>query len=326
MTRVGVGILALVATLAAAAPVLAPNDPATPFVNRAYAPPTRIHLRDLDGWHAPFIYRQVLADRVLRRYVDDTSTRVPLQWWRDGRLFGDGTDSGPMLVLGADPLGRDIFSRLLFGARLSLGVTALGAAGALMIGAVVGALAGVAGGWLEAVLMWIADFMLVLPAVYLLLVLRAVMPLSLGWTTIFALMAVLFAAAGWPQVARGVRGIVATERTRDYAQAARAIGAGPFRLVGHLLPAASGFLAVELVLLVPAMLVAEATLSYLGLGFPPERPSWGTMLQDTANVRLLADAPWLLAPAALLFIVVLGLQLVLGARSERTLLKAASRS
>ncbi len=326
MTRVGVGILALVATFAAAAPVLAPNDPATPFVNRAYAPPTRIHLRDLDGWHAPFIYRQVLADRVLRRYVDDTSTRVPLQWWRDGRLFGAGTDSGPMLVLGADPLGRDIFSRLLFGARLSLGVTALGAAGALMIGAIVGGLAGVGGGWLEAVLMWIADFMLVLPAVYLLLVLRAVMPLSLGWTTIFALMAGLFAAAGWPHVARGVRGIVSTERTRDYAQAARAIGAGPFRLVGHLLPAASGFLAVELVLLVPAMLVAEATLSYLGLGFPAERPSWGTMLQDAANVRMAADAPWLLAPAALLFIVVLGLQLVLGARSERTLLKAASRS
>lgn len=326
MRRLGFGILVLVAAIAAAAPILAPNDPSTPFSNRSYAPPTRIHLRDVDGWHAPFIYRQVLADRVLRQYVADTSARVPLQWWRDGRLFGVGTDGGPMLVLGADSLGRDIFSRLIHGARLSLGVTALGAAGALMIGAAVGALAGVAGGWLETALMWIADFMLVLPAVYLLLVLRAVMPLSLGWTTIFALMALLFAAAGWPPVARGVRSIVATERTRDYAQAARAIGAGPFRLVRHLLPAASGFLVVELVLLVPAMLVAEATLSYLGLGFPAERPSWGTMLQDTNNVSLLADSPWLLAPAALLFIVVLGLQLVLGARSERTLLKAASRS
>jgi peptide/nickel transport system permease protein len=231
-----------------------------------------------------------------------------------------------MLVLGADPLGRDIFSRLVYGARLSLGVTGLGAAGALAIGAAVGALAGVAGGLLEAVLMGIADFMLVLPAVYLLLVLRAVMPLSLEWTTVFVLMAVLFAAAGWPRVARGVRGIVATERTRDYAQAARAIGAGPIRLAGHLLPAASGFLVVELVLLVPAMLVAEATLSYLGLGFPAERPSWGTMLQDAANVQLLRDTPWLIAPAALLFVVVLGLQLVLGPRRERTMLTAASRS
>ncbi|HEY6357009.1 MAG TPA: hypothetical protein VIX35_02120, partial [Vicinamibacterales bacterium] len=107
MTRVGLGILALVAAFAAAAPGLAPNDPATPFPNRAYAPPTRIHLRDVDGWHAPFFYRQVLVDRVLRRYVDDASTRIPLQWWRDGRLFGVGTDGGPMLLLGADPLGRD---------------------------------------------------------------------------------------------------------------------------------------------------------------------------------------------------------------------------
>jgi peptide/nickel transport system permease protein len=326
MRRLGLGILALVGAVAVAAPVLSPNDPSTPFSNRAYAPPTRIHMHDATGWHAPFIYRQVLADRVLRQYVDDTSSRVPLEWWRDGRVVGVATDAGPMLVLGADPLGRDIFSRLVYGARLSLGVTGLGAAGALVIGAAVGALAGVAGGWLETALMGIADFMLVLPAVYLLLVLRALMPLSLGWTTIFGLMAVLFAAAGWPRVARGVRGIVATERTRDYAQAARAIGAGPFRLAGHLLPAASGFLAVELVLLVPAMLVAEATLSYLGLGFPPERPSWGTMLQDAANVQLLAGTPWLIAPAALLFLVVLGLQLVLGARSERTMLRAASHS
>jgi len=144
--------------------------------------------------------------------------------------------------------------------------------------------------------------------------------------TVFSLMAVLFAAAGWPGVARGVRGIVVTERARDYAQAARAIGAGPIRLVRHVLPAAKGFLAVELVLLVPAMLISETTLSFLGLGFPVDRPSWGTMLQGAGNVALLPDAPWLLAPAVMLFVVVLGLQLVLGPRAERTTLTVASRS
>jgi len=326
MTRAGVIVLAAIALFAAAAPILAPNDPATPFVDRGYAPPTHVHVSDTSGWHAPFIYRQVLVDRVDRRYVEDTSTRFPIQWWRGGRLMSVDLAGGPLLLLGADAIGRDVFSGLAYGARLSLGVTLVGAVGALLVGAVVGALAGLAGGFLESSLMWLADFMLVLPPIYLLLVVRAKMPLSLDVAPVFTLMAVLFAAAGWPVVARGVRGIVATERARDYTQAARAIGAGPIRLIRHVLPAAKGFLAVELVLLVPAMLIAEATLSFLGLGFPADRPSWGTMLQGAGNVPLLPEAPWLLAPAVMLFVVVLGLQLVLGPRAERTALTVASRS
>lgn len=326
MTRIGLIVLALVAVLAMAAPVLAPNDPAMPFADRTYAPPTRVHVADGSGWHAPFIYRQVLVDRVDRRYAEDTSARFPVAWFRGGHLMSVDANAGPLLLLGADALGRDVFSGLAHGARLSLGVTLLGAVGALLVGATIGAWAGVAGGVVEACLMWLADFMLVLPAIYLLLVARAAMPLVLGVATVFSLMAVLFAAAGWPGVARGVRGIVVTERARDYAQAARAIGAGPIRLVRHVLPAAKGFLAVELVLLVPAMLISETTLSFLGLGFPVDRPSWGTMLQGAGNVALLPDAPWLLAPAVMLFVVVLGLQLVLGPRAERTTLTVASRS
>lgn len=326
MTRVGATLLALVASLSIGAPYLAPNDPSLPFADRVYAPPTRIYVHDAGGWRAPFIYQTVVTDRLLRQFGEDTSRRVPLRWGRDGLLVTTDRGVGPLLLLGADALGRDIFSRLLFGTRLSLSVAVLGAGGSLVFGAIAGALAGVLGGVIEAALMWLADFMLVLPAIYLLLVLRAEMPLSLHWSTVFLLMASLFAAAGWPFVARGVRGIVATERSRDYAQAARAIGAGPFRLIRHLLPAARGFLMVEVVLLVPALLIAEATLSYLGLGFPDAQPSLGTMLQQTTNVRLLAAAPWLLAPAGLLFVVVLGLQLLVGPRSEQALLRAASRS
>jgi peptide/nickel transport system permease protein len=252
----------------------------------------------------------VLEDRLRRTYRDDLSSPVPLRFLRDGRLMSVDQGRGPLLIFGADTIGRDVFARLLFGARLSLGVTLAGTVGAMAVGALVGAVAGACGGWLETMLMGVADFMLVLPAVYLVLVLRAALPLSLGWTTVWISMAALFAAAGWPRVARGVRGIVATERTRDYAQAARAIGVGPVRFIGHLLPAARGFLGVELVLLVPAMLIAEVTLSYLGLGFSGGTASWGTMLQDITNVPMLADAPWLLAPAAGLFVVVFGLQLV----------------
>ena len=142
------------------------------------------------------------------------------------------------------------------------------------------------------------------------LVLRGQLPQALTGWQIFLLLASLFALTAWPHAARGVRSIVAVERTRDYAEAARAMGAGPVRLLLHLLPAARGFLAVEVVLLVPALLVAEATVSYLGLGFPEASASLGTLLQDAARVNVLSDAPWVLAPAASLFLVTLGLHLV----------------
>jgi peptide/nickel transport system permease protein len=113
-----------------------------------------------------------------------------------------------------------------------------------------------------------------------------------------------------------VRAIVRSERRLDYASAAEALGAGAWRLLfRHLLPAARGFIAVEMTLLVPAFIVAEATLSYVGLGFPDPMPSWGTMLHDATSVRLFADFPWLLSPAAAMFFVVLGLNLAL--QSER---------
>ena len=313
LRSVGRGLLLLLAAVAVAAPLLAPNDPNQLFADRVYAPPSRVHLRDESGFRAPFVYRQTLDNRLLRTYRNDRAAPVALSWFSGGRVVTAGGGDGSLLVLGADALGRDIFSRLLYGARWSLGVAALGA--------LVGGMAGTFGGRTDSVLMTTADFLLVLPGAYLVLVLRAALPLVLSRGEVFWLMALLFSAAGWPHVARGVRAIVATERQRDYAEAARAAGAGRFRLMRQLVPASRGFLAVEAVLLVPALLVAEATVSYLGLGFPEPTPSWGTMLQDAANVGLLVDAPWMLAPAAALFVAVLAVHLAGGSHApERALL------
>jgi len=315
VTRV-VGLAVLVVAIVAAlgAPVLAPHAGDQSFRGLLNAPPTRPHVRGDDGtWHRPFIYRWTLVNQLEQRYEEDRSARVPLAWLSGGRLV-QSADEGraPLLLVGADSYGRDVFSRMLFGARISLGLALVAALGATLIGSAVGGMAGYVGGATDDLLMRASDFLIVLPAMYVVLALRAVLPLVLAPSTVFLLLSVIFAVVGAPFIARGVRAIVRSERTLDYASAASALGAGHLRLLArHLLPAARGFVAVELTLLVPAFIVAEATLSYVGLGFPDPMASWGTMLHDASNVRAFADFPWLLAPAAAIFLVVLGLNLVL---------------
>ncbi len=316
--RLGATLLIALAGFAVLAPFIAPNDPTASFSDKVYAPPMRVRILDRGGIKAPFVYQQVLEDRLSRRYRDSSATPLTLKWLTDGRLVTLDSDQGPLLVLGGDALGRDVFSRVVYGARLSFAIAVLGVAGALVLGALIGGLAGSAGGGVESSLMFVADFFLVLPGAYLVLVLRGALPLVLSATEIFFLMAVLFTVAAWPHAARGVRAIVATERQREYAMAARAAGAGPIRLMLHLLPSARSFLGVEIMLLIPALLIAEATVSYLGLGFSARTPSLGTMLQDAANVSVMRDAPWLLAPAATLFLVVLAVQLIVWSAGPAT--------
>jgi peptide/nickel transport system permease protein len=312
----GTALLIAAALLALVAPAFAPHDPAAQFADRAYAPPTRIHIRDSAGFRAPFFYKKTLVNRLAREYADDTSTPVAIRWFSGGRLFTSADATEPLLLLGADQIGRDVFSRFASGARWSLGVAALGVVGALLLGTLIGGLAGTAGGRTDAALMSVSDWLLAMPGAYLVLVMRGALPLVLSTSQTFALMSALFTFATWPHVARGVRGIVSAERARDYAEAARASGAGLWRLMSQLVPAARGFLAVEIVLLVPALLVAEATVSYLGLGFTDASASWGTLLGDAANVSVLDDAPWLLAPAAGIFLVALIAQAA-GSRTAR---------
>jgi peptide/nickel transport system permease protein len=311
-----IALLAAAAVIALVAPAFAPNSPTAQFPDRAYAPPSRIHFNGL----TPFVYRLKLVNRVGRIYAEDTEATVNLRWFTEGRIVSTSAPSAPsassepaasaepLLLLGGDAIGRDVLSRLLYGARWSLGVTAIAVLAALLFGAFVGGLAGTLGGRADAALMGVSDWLLAVPGAYLVLVLRGALPLVISAGETFVLMAALFAFAAWPHVARGVRGIVSAERRRDYAEAARASGASNWRLMTELLPAARGFLAVEIVLLVPALLVAEATVSYLGLGFPDEAASWGTLLRDAANVRVMSEAPWLLAPAAGVFIVALAAQ------------------
>jgi peptide/nickel transport system permease protein len=291
-------LLVTLGALALVAPALAPYDPARAFRDYLHAPPMRPHLGE-----GARVHPLVLVDRLEQRFEAVPDRLVPLPW--------AGGDE-PVFLLGADSFGRDVLSRLLAAARLSVGLGLVSVAGALLIGAMAGAWAGYRGGWVDDLVMRAADFVLVLPVLYVVLVLRAVLPLVLPVGTVFAIMAAIFTAVGWPIVAKGVRAIVATEREREYVVASRSLGAGGAAIVGrHLLPACAGYLAVQASLLLPAFILAEATLSYVGLGFPDSAASWGTMLADASNISSIERFPWTLAPAAAIFAVTLVTNLTL---------------
>src|SRR5262245_40584907 len=226
MTRAVVAPPATAVLIAAAAPWLAPNPPDRQFTTYFYAPPTSLHF---DGGDGTYFFPLRLVNRLERRFeeVRDRPVRIA---WLSGHLVTSTDDREPLLLLGADSYGRDIFSRLLYGARASLGLALLATFAAMIIGAAVGGIAGYAGGVVDEVLSRLSDFVLVLPAIYVVLALRAVMPLVLPPRDVFVLLVGIFGLVGWPVVARGVRGIVASEREREYVSAGRALGAGSLRL------------------------------------------------------------------------------------------------
>ncbi len=315
--RIGAALLTGLVALAVGAPLITAHDPLRQFPDYENAPPMRPHLISADGRLAwPFVRPVRLVNRLERRF-ETMADEVPVRWFRGGVLWSIDESNGPWLPLGSDPLGRDVLSRLLFGARLSLAVAFTASLAALALGVVVGGVAGFTGGRVETGLMAVTDFVLVLPAIYVVLALRAAMPLVLSVTQVFWTLTLVLAAAGWPLVARGVRGIIVAEKRKEYAEAAYSQGASPSRiLLRHLLPATTGFLIGIETLMVPAFVVSEGTLSLVGLGFPVPAASWGAMLREAWQGAAFADAPWLMSPAAALALTVLAMQLLSSNRTR----------
>ncbi len=304
MTRRVRWLLGVFGLLALIAPWLAPYDPAQTFRGYWHAPP--MPPRITEGLRA---HPVVLVDRVAQRFEVDRTRVVPLPW---------GTqETDPVFLLGADRSGRDVFSRLLTGTRMSIGLGLFAVLGVTVAGVLLGGLAGMAPGWVDEAIMRTADFVLALPMLFVVVALRAALPLVLDTRAVFTLMMIIFVVVGWPFIARGVRAIVVQERQREYVLAARAAGAGHGRVFWrHVLPACVGYVAVQASVLLPAFILAEASLSFLGLGFPDTLPTWGTMLRDAADVNALTRFPWTLSPAVAIVAVTLVTNLLLQPRGR----------
>ncbi len=211
-----------------------------------------------------------------------------------------------LALLGTDRYGRDQLSRLLYGARISLGAGLLAGLLAVGVGLILGLVAGFYGGWVDAVLMRAVDLFLALPWFYLLLAVRAFLPLDLGPHATVGVLVLLLGGLGWAQPARLIRGVTLSAKERDYLLAAQGFGASDFHLLRHhLLPEALGVALTQLLLRIPRFVLAEATLSFLGLGVAEPTPSWGNMLSALASIPMLLNATWLAFPAFMLMVTIL---------------------
>jgi len=296
-------VLLLLYATAAAAPWVALYPPNRQHRDAPNAPPMRLHLNPPARWSEGLLYvhPQEMVDSLRRRYVVDESRRIALAFGSRGHLLAPADPDACVFLVGSDALGRDLFSRLVYGARVSLSVGLVGVVISTVFGMAIGVVAGYLGGRTDDLLMRLCEVMMALPAFYFLLALSAVIPPGLSPAETFLIIVALMSFIRWAGFARVVRGIVASVRQLEYVQAARALGAGTPRILWrHVVPAARGYAIVTSTLAIPGFILGESALSLLGLGVQEPSTSWGALLSDAQNLTNLDRYPWILAPGVLI--------------------------
>lgn len=286
----------------------APYRPAEQHRDFAYAPPTRLHFVDQTGkiHLRPFVYGILPSDTDSFQYSEDKAHEYALHFFErtSGFHLFSVDEPGQVFLLGTDGYGRDIFSRILYGGRLSLAAAILATLLSLLIGTVLGAIAGYFGGAADTIVMRGAELGLSIPWLYLLLAIRAALPLHIPATETFLLVSALIGLIGWARPARLIRGVVLSAKERSFVAAARGFGASEWYLLyRHVLPQAAGIVITQAVILVPHFVTAEATLSFLGLGMAEPLASWGNMLASFQQFEVMSSYWWMAAPAIALVMV-----------------------
>jgi peptide/nickel transport system permease protein len=315
---------------------LAPYDPEVQNRDFPFAPPTRLHFVDASGHLGlrPFVCALRELPGKAEVYEEDCTRAIPVRFFL--RDTGPFSRSGPHLfgveppgylfLLGTDSLGRDQFSRLLYGGRISLFSGLLAGALSLGLALTLGAIAGFYGRWLDEIIMRGAELLLALPWLYCLLALRAFLPLDTSPGETLFLVVVVIGLRGWARPARLIRGVALSARERDYVLAARGFGASGFYLLyRHVLPQTFGVALTQAALLIPQYTLAEVALSFLGLGIGEPTASWGNMLANLQHYRVLASYWWMSLPGLILITIFLGYYVLANALHESFHIKNAVR-
>jgi len=221
-------------------------------------------------------------------------------------LFGTGDEHYPVYLLGTDQFGRDVLSRLLYGSQISLSIGIIGILLSFTFGMIIGGISGYFSGWTDTVIMRLCELIMSIPALYLIISLRATFPPSMSSAQVYAMIIIILSFIGWASMARVIRGMALSLREQQFVLAARSLGQSHLRIiVRHILPNTFSYVIVAATLSVPYYILGEVVLSFLGVGIQEPNASWGNMLTAAQNTEYLRNFPWLLAPGAAIFITVL---------------------
>ena len=290
----------------------------TKYIN---CPPQKIHFFDEKGFHfPPFVYGikgGLDRETFEMKYTEDKTKKYPIHFFVHGdkyrfwNLFQTdihflGVKQGTLFLFGTDSLGRDVFSRNLYAARISLSIGFVGVALSFVLGSILGGVSGYFGGAADMIIQRVIEFLISLPTIPLWMALSAALPRTWSPIKVYFGITIIFSLIGWCGLARVVRGKLLDLREEDFAMAAKIAGASDGKIImRHLLPSFLSYLIVSLTLAVPYMILGETALSFLGLGIRAPAVSWGTLLKDAQDVQTVVFCPWLLIPGLFVIITVL---------------------
>lgn len=293
----------------------------------AYVPPSKVFTIDQNGkLSKPYTYnyiREFNPQTLEIEYNLDRSQKHYIKFFSQGEPYKFlglipmkrhlvTTDAnGRLFLLGTDINGRDVFSRLLFGGRISMTIGFLALFFLFPIGLLYGGISGYFGGKIDMIMMRFAEAVMSIPSFYLLIILASILPSGMTSTQRFLLIVIILALIGWAGFARVVRGMVLSIKNQEYIQAAQSIGASKMRIITkHILPQTTSFVIVAMTLSIPSYILSESGLSFLGLGIQQPDASWGNMLKEAQEFTNILYRPWLLTPGFLIFVSVLAFNLI----------------